>query len=90
MCLRDGVAGRDILYVSLETPTYFGQGLDSLVRRFQRAFEHIQRAEGNLNFADLAGEYGYTDQSHLIRECRLLAGKRPTELLAGLAARPSS
>ena len=56
--------------------------------RFQRAFEHIQRAEGNLNFADLAGEYGYTDQSHLIRECRLLAGKRPTELLAGLAPRP--
>lgn len=37
--LRSGVAGRDILYVSLETPTYFGQGLEGLVRRFQRAFE---------------------------------------------------
>ena len=41
--LRDGVSGRDILYVSLETPTFFGQSLDSLVRRFQRTFE---RPEG--------------------------------------------
>lgn len=41
--LRNGVSGRDILYVSLETPTFFGQSLESLVRRFQRAFE---RPEG--------------------------------------------
>jgi uncharacterized protein len=37
--LRNGVSGRDILYVSLETPTFFGQSLESLVRRFQKAFE---------------------------------------------------
>lgn len=37
--LRDGVPGRDILYVSLETPTYFGQSLDALVRRFAKLFE---------------------------------------------------
>ncbi|MGY6217547.1 ATP-binding protein [Methylolobus aquaticus] len=42
--LRDGVAGRDILYISLETPNYFGQSLDSLVRRFQRAFERTPGA----------------------------------------------
>ncbi len=41
--LRGGVLGRDILYVSLETPTFFGQSLESLVRRFQKAFE---RPEG--------------------------------------------
>lgn len=45
--LRVGVSGRDILYVSLETPTYFGQGLDALLRRFQRAFE---RAPGTLSY----------------------------------------
>lgn len=37
--MRSGVSGRDILYVSLETPTFFGQSLESLVRRFQKAFE---------------------------------------------------
>ena len=37
--LRGGVFGRDILYVSLETPTFFGQGLESLVRRFVAAFD---------------------------------------------------
>lgn len=31
-----GVIGRDILYVSLETPIYTGLTLESLVRRFQR------------------------------------------------------
>ncbi|MCC6561380.1 MAG: ATP-binding protein [Xanthomonadales bacterium] len=37
--LAEGVPGRDILYVSLETPTYFNQGLDSLLRRFSGLFE---------------------------------------------------
>jgi uncharacterized protein len=37
--LQCKVAGRDILYISLETPTFFGQSLESLVRRFQKMFE---------------------------------------------------
>ena len=37
--LQRKVAGRDILYISLETPTFFGQSLESLVRRFQKIFE---------------------------------------------------
>jgi uncharacterized protein len=37
--LKRKVAGRDILYISLETPTFFGQSLESLVRRFQKMFE---------------------------------------------------
>jgi uncharacterized protein len=37
--LKRDVAGRDILYISLETPTFFGQSLESLVRRFQKMFE---------------------------------------------------
>lgn len=31
--------GRDILYLSLETPLYTGSSLESLVRRFQKLFE---------------------------------------------------
>lgn len=33
-----GISGRDIMYVSLETPLYTGLSLDSLVSRFQRLF----------------------------------------------------
>lgn len=40
---EQGVSGRDVLYVSLETPIYTGLALESLVRRFQRLF---QRPEG--------------------------------------------
>ncbi len=35
---RQSVSGRDILYVSLETPMYNGLSLESLVNRFQRLF----------------------------------------------------
>jgi len=34
-----GVSGRDILYVSLETPIYSGLAIETLVRRFQRLFD---------------------------------------------------
>ncbi|MCP5277693.1 MAG: ATP-binding protein [Thiobacillus sp.] len=44
---RHGVSGRDILYVSLETPIYTGLSLESLVSRFQRLF---QRPEGTRLF----------------------------------------
>ena len=35
----DGVHGRDILYLSLETPTYTGATLESLVERFRELFD---------------------------------------------------
>jgi predicted AAA+ superfamily ATPase len=38
-----GISGRDILYVSLETPIYTGLSLEALVDRFRRLF---QRPEG--------------------------------------------
>jgi hypothetical protein len=41
--LGEGIPGRDILYVSLETPTYFGQSLEALLRRFVKMFD---RPEG--------------------------------------------
>ena len=36
---QQGVSGRDILYVSLETPLYTGASLEGLVNRFQDLFE---------------------------------------------------
>lgn len=44
---KQGVSGRDIMYVSLETPLYTGLSLESLVSRFQRLF---QRPEGTRLF----------------------------------------
>jgi predicted AAA+ superfamily ATPase len=35
---RHGVSGRDVLYVSLETPMYTGLTLEALVQRFQKLF----------------------------------------------------
>lgn len=37
--MADGVVGRDILYVSLETPSLIGLSLDALVRRFEKLFD---------------------------------------------------
>lgn len=37
--LQEGVTGRDILYVSLETPSLIGLSLDMLVRRFEKMFD---------------------------------------------------
>lgn len=44
---RGGVSGRDILYVTLETPLYTGLSLDALVDRFRRLFH---RPEGTRLF----------------------------------------
>lgn len=44
---RGGVSGRDILYVSLETPLYTGLALGALVDRFRRLFH---RPEGTRLF----------------------------------------
>ena len=37
--LQEGVTGRDILYVSLETPSLIGLSLDMLVWRFEKMFD---------------------------------------------------
>jgi AraC-like DNA-binding protein len=39
------------------------------------------QAEGELNWAALAAEAGYADQSHLCRESRRVTGFSPAELL---------
>jgi AraC-like DNA-binding protein len=55
------------------------------VLRFQRALR-LASACGSL--ADLACQSGYSDQAHLSRECRRLAGTTPSDLFgpAALAA----
>lgn len=53
------------------------------VIRFDRARRALQTAAPHLTtLADLAADFGYYDQSHLVREFRALAGLPPTRWLA--------
>lgn len=47
--------------------------------RFQKAMWLMQR--GETNFAAIAAECGYSDQSHLIRNFKELSGHTPESLL---------
>jgi len=52
------------------------------VIRFEGLVETLRRATGAPRWAELALEFGYYDQAHLVREVRALTGETPTELVA--------
>jgi AraC-like DNA-binding protein len=56
------------------------QGLSRAEASFLLGLQAVQ-AEGELNWAALAAEAGYADQSHLCRESRRVTGFSPAELL---------
>jgi AraC-like DNA-binding protein len=68
-----------------------GYGPKTLERimRLQRFLDAVRRAAGapraEPGLAVLAAEIGYADQAHLIRDCRALTGRTPTDLLRALA-----
>jgi AraC-like DNA-binding protein len=61
--------------------TAFGYGPKTLDRilRFQR-FLKLVRSADRISAAAIAAETGYTDQAHLVRESRRLAGSTPREI----------
>lgn len=63
----------------------FGYGPKTLDRilRFQR-FLHLARLSSSVSLAGLAAEAGYSDQAHLTRETRRLAGLTPSVIVAQL------
>jgi AraC-like DNA-binding protein len=66
----------------------FGYGAKTLqqVLRFRRFLSHAEQ-ERNATMAALAAAAGYADQSHLVRDCRRLAGLTPSELLVNRRVR---
>ena len=57
------------------------------VHRFSSVLEARRKAPERA-WADLAAEYGFADQAHLIRETRSLAGRTPEVLIQELLAIP--
>ena len=61
----------------------FGAKAFQRVVRFRDLVLHLRGAAGNqLAFAELAAEFGYSDQAHLSRDCRKLSGSTPAALAA--------
>jgi AraC-like DNA-binding protein len=61
----------------------YGPATLARVLRFQRFLHHANAgASAGAPLARLAAEVGYADQAHLARECRRLAGRPPSALLA--------
>jgi AraC-like DNA-binding protein len=58
--------------VGLNTKTF------AMVCRFRRASEGVRELRGAaIDWAAMAGEWGYYDQSHLIHEFQMFAGETP-------------
>ena len=50
------------------------------ITRFLNVFSYLKTCQG-LDWADLAIAYGYSDQAHLIRECKFFTGHSPLSYL---------
>ncbi|SLN18039.1 AraC family transcriptional regulator [Oceanibacterium hippocampi] len=59
-----------------------GPKLVARVLRFDLARRLAERSPARPDWADIAAEAGYSDQSHLVREFALMAGDTPTGYLA--------
>jgi AraC-like DNA-binding protein len=81
-----GIGERHLRRRFHEAVGYAPKTLDRVLRlqRFLRLAEQPDPAPPDL--AITAALTGYADQSHLVRDCRRLAGLTPTELLASRAA----
>jgi AraC-like DNA-binding protein len=77
-------AGRSLRQLERRIKAWAGLPLRELraVSRAERAFYAVAAAEGEpgFNWADIAAEADYADQSHLCRETRRLTGFSPEEL----------
>ena len=81
--------GRSARQMERRIKQWTGQPLRELsgISRSEQAFFQTLLAfeQGELNWAELANEMGYTDQSHLCRQTRRLTGFPPDELRRRIA-----
>jgi AraC-like DNA-binding protein len=60
----------------------YGPKTFARIMRFQALLARAQQPSGRLDLASLAAEAGYSDQAHMAREVRRLAGATPTEIFS--------
>ena len=81
--------GRSARQIERRIKQWTGQPLRELrgIGRSERAFfaAVTSREQGEVNWADVAHEVGYADQSHLCRQTRRLTGFAPEELTRRIA-----
>jgi AraC-like DNA-binding protein len=75
-------AGRSLRQIERRVKTWAGLPMRELraVSRAERAFLAAMSAEGPVNWAELAADTDYADQSHLCRETRRMTGFSPDDL----------
>ncbi len=92
--LQDGVAGRDILYVPLETPSLTGLSLDTLVRRFGKMFERPAGTRLYIFFDEIQYQQGWELQLKTLadtyRHCRFLVAGSAAAALKQKSAEPEA
>ncbi len=67
--------------------TAFGYGVSTLARivRFHRFWSIVELSPPGRSFAALAQDAGYSDQAHLVHDCRAITGLPPLRFLAEAA-----
>jgi AraC-like DNA-binding protein len=75
-------AGRSLRQIERRVKTWAGLPMRELraVSRAERAFLAAMNSEGPVNWAELAADTDYADQSHLCRETRRMTGFSPDDL----------
>ena len=75
-------AGRSLRQIERRVKTWAGLPMRELraVSRAERAFLAAMSSEGPVNWAELAADTDYADQSHLCRETRRMTGFSPDDL----------
>ncbi|MGB6058357.1 MAG: helix-turn-helix domain-containing protein [Microthrixaceae bacterium] len=86
-----GLAGVSLRTLQRRFRVYVGVSPKWVVRRY-RILDVLDRVHGHhdVDWAALAGELGYADQSHLIRDFTALVGEPPARYRAGDRDAPSS
>ena len=76
-----GLAPRQLLR---RCQTAFGYGVSTLARivRFHRFWSIVELSPPGRSFAALAQDAGYSDQAHLVHDCRAITGLAPRQFLA--------
>lgn len=65
-------------YISLFFKRHTGESLKQYITRYKIKLIEVRLLYSSLTLAEIAGEFGYTDESHLCKQFRKYTGQTPT------------